>query len=390
MIWIKKMKSIKEKMSNKIDFNVAHLSEGQKISLTGYLNVKTSGDVWKAIFDSLETSAQTLIIDASQLTYCDMSGIALFIALQSHARDNDQTFNILGLSPEMQRLYNRFADQSTLPPLSQPKVPLNAIEKTGRLYCQLIQAFIQNLYEHIIFIGELTVFFMQAIRHPSKIRWKQVWFVAEKAGINALPIVCLIGFLMGLILAFQSVVPMSKFGAEIFVADLIGLAMIRELGPLMTAIVLAGRTGSAFAAELGAMKVNEEIDALTTMGLDPMNYLVVIRVMAALIVTPILTIYADLISVVGGAIPLISMGYPVVTYYNGVVKAVDYIDFISGLFKSVFFGLLVASAGCKCGLQTKTGAGAVGESTTRAVVNSIILIVICDGIFSVIFYYVGL
>jgi phospholipid/cholesterol/gamma-HCH transport system permease protein len=204
-----------------------------------------------------------------------------------------------------------------------------------------------------------------------------------------LPIVSLIAFLMGLILAFQSVVPMSKFGAEIFVADLIGLSMIRELGPLMTAIVLAGRTGSAFAAELGAMKVNEEIDALTTMGLDPINFLVVVRVMAALIVTPFLSIFADVISVIGGAIPLVSMGYPVITYYNGVVKAVDCIDLLSGLYKSLFFGLLVASAGCMCGLQTKTGAGAVGESTTRAVVNSIILIVVCDGIFSVIFYYLG-
>jgi len=377
-------------MLKTIDFNLEQLPEGQKISLSGSLNVKTSGKIWKALFNTLSVSAHALIIDASQLTYCDMSGIALFTTLQNYAKNHEQKFEIRGLSPEMQRLYNRFENASLISPLSQPAPPLNLIEKTGKFSFHLFQSFIHSLYEHIKFVGELTIFFIQSICHPSKIRWKQVWFVAEKAGVNALPIVCLIGFLMGLILAFQSVVPMSKFGAEIFVADLIGLSMIRELGPLMTAIVLAGRTGSAFAAELGAMKVNEEIDALTTMGLEPMNFLVVIRIMATLIVTPILTIYADLISVMGGAIPLVSMGYPVVTYFNGVVKAVDYIDFISGLFKSVFFGLLVASAGCKCGLQTKTGAGAVGESTTRAVVNSIILIVICDGFFSVIFYYLGI
>jgi phospholipid/cholesterol/gamma-HCH transport system permease protein len=378
-------------MSQKtIDFTLEHIPEGQKISFSGSLNVKTCGEIWNTVRNTISASSHKLIIDASQLTYCDMSGIALITTLQNDAQQNGQTFKIQGLTPEIQRMYQRFADTSALSPLSQPTVRTNIIEKTGRFFYHFVQSFLQNLYAHILFIGELTAFFMRAMRHPLQIRWKQVWFVAEKAGINALPIVCLIGFLMGLILAFQSVVPMSKFGAEIFVADLIGLAMIRELGPLMTAIVLAGRTGSAFAAELGAMKVNEEIDALTTMGIEPMNFLVIIRVMAALIVTPILTIYADLISVLGGAIPLISMGYPVVTYYNGVVKAVDYIDLISGLFKSVFFGLLVASAGCKCGLQTKTGAGAVGESTTHAVVNSIILIVICDGIFSVIFYYLGI
>jgi len=377
-------------MHNKIDFRIEEMPDGQKIYLTGSLNVKTSGEIWEEILNTLTVSAQKLTIDASQLTYCDMSGVALLITLQSFARQYDQKCDIFGLTPEMQRLYNRFANLSSLDPISQKKDHIPFIEKTGRYSCHVFQTFIHNLYEHIVFIGEMTVSFVHAIRHPSNIRWKQVFIVAEKAGVNALPIVCLIGFLMGLILAFQSVIPMSKFGAEIFVADLIGLSMIRELGPLMTAIVLAGRTGSAFAAELGAMKVNEEIDALTTMGLEPMNFLVIIRVMAALIVTPILTIYANLISVMGGAIPIISMGYPIVTYYNGVVKAVDYIDFISGLFKSVFFGLLVASAGCKCGLQTKTGAGAVGESTTRAVVNSIILIVMCDGIFSVIFYYLGI
>ena len=384
------MESIKEMMQNKIDFRIENISDGQKIYLSGSLNVKSSGEIWEAILNKLSTSAQTLSIDASQLSYCDMSGIAFLITLQSYARKHDQKFQVSGLSPEIHRLYHRFANSTLLDPISPKKEPLHFIEKTGRYSFQLIQSFIQNLYEHIVFIGELTVSFAHAIGHPSRIRWKNIFIVAEKAGVDALPIVSLIGFLMGLILAFQSVVPMSKFGAEIFVADLIGLSMIRELGPLMTAIVLAGRTGSAFAAELGAMKVNEEIDALTTMGLEPMNFLVIIRVMAALIVTPILTIYADLISVMGGAIPIVSMGYPIVTYYNGVVKAVDYIDFISGLFKSVFFGLLVASAGCKCGLQTKTGAGAVGESTTRAVVNSIILIVMCDGIFSVIFYYLGI
>ncbi|MBF0452436.1 MAG: MlaE family lipid ABC transporter permease subunit [Candidatus Magnetomorum sp.] len=358
--------------------------------LSGRLDVNSCGNLWKTIFDRLSPDCQNIQLDVSQLTYCDMSGISLFLAIQSFARKNKQPFEIVGLSSEMSRLFTRFSNEPAISPSPEKTVRTNIAEKTGRFTYFFILDFLQSLMAHIAFVGELFASFFQAIRHPSQVRWKDVWLVAEKSGVNALPIVSLIGFLMGLILAFQSVVPMSKFGAEIFVADLIGLSMIRELGPLMTAIVLAGRTGSAFAAELGAMKVNEEIDALTTMGLDPINFLVVVRVMAAVLVTPLLTIYSDVISVIGGAIPLVSMGYPIVTYYNGVVKAVDYLDLLSGLYKSVFFGLLVASSGCMCGLQTRTGAGAVGESTTRAVVNSIVLIVLCDGLFSVMFYYLGI
>ncbi|ETR73071.1 MAG: ABC transport system permease protein [Candidatus Magnetoglobus multicellularis str. Araruama] len=370
-----------------IRFSFDHTQTDQTIILSGTLDVSTCGTIWHSIFQAISATTPKITVDVSQLTYCDTSGVALFVALRSHAQDNKQHFEIQGLSPEINRLYTRFVEKLPQYPPSSSLDRTNIIEKAGHFVYHQTQGFIQGLYAHIVFIGELTAVLFQALCHPSRIRWKDVWLISEKSGANALPIVGLIGFLMGLILAFQSVVPMAKFGAEIFVADLIGLSMIRELAPLMTAIVLAGRTGSAFAAEIGAMKVNEEIDALTTMGLDPMNFLVVVRVMAALIVTPVLTIYADIISVVSGSIPLISMGYPIVTYYNRVIRAVDYIDLLSGLFKSIFFGLLVASAGCKCGLQTQTGAGAVGESTTQAVVNSIILIVVCDGIFSVMFYY---
>jgi len=359
------------------------------IDVSGRLDVNACGFLWRKLFDPLIPDLKSIKIDASNLTYCDMSGISLFLALQSYAQDHQQSFELSGLSPEISSLFTRFSGEPSIFPSPEKEVQTNFVEKTGQQTFYFFQNSIQSFVTQIAFLGELIYAFVQGLRHPSKIRWKDVWIVAEKSGVNALPIVSLIAFLMGLILAFQSVVPMSKFGAEIFVADLIGLSMIRELGPLMTAIVLAGRTGSAFAAELGAMKVNEEIDALTTMGLDPIHFLVVVRVMAALIVTPFLTIYADIVSVIGGAIPLLSMGYPVVTYYNGVVKAVDYIDLLGGLYKSLFFGLLVASSGCICGLQTKTGAGAVGESTTRAVVNSIVLIVLCDGLFSVIFYYIG-
>jgi phospholipid/cholesterol/gamma-HCH transport system permease protein len=213
---------------------------------------------------------------------------------------------------------------------------------------------------------------------------------AENAGVNALPIVALISFLIGLIMAFQSAIPMSQFGAEIYVADLVALSMLRELGPLMTAIILAGRSGSAFAAELGTMKVNEEIDALTTMGLDPVRFLVVTRVIAAVVMMPLLTLFSNLMGLAGGAIVFLSFDFPLVTYVQEVLSAVKMGDLLSGLAKAFVFGILVAGIGCLRGLQTRTGASAVGLSTTRAVVSGIVLIVLADGVFSVVFYYLGI
>ncbi|MCP4994541.1 MAG: ABC transporter permease, partial [Gammaproteobacteria bacterium] len=167
-----------------------------------------------------------------------------------------------------------------------------------------------------------------------RIRWKEAFLIAETGGVNALPIIALISFLIGLIMAFQAAIPMRQFGAEIFVADLIALSTLRELGPLMTAIVMAGRTSSAFAAELGTMKVNEEIDAMSTMGLDPVRFLVVTRVIAILIMMPLLTIFANLLGIMGGSVVLLSLGYPLVTYVDRIIISASYVDLLGGLFKS--------------------------------------------------------
>ena len=189
-----------------------------------------------------------------------------------------------------------------------------------------------------------------------------------------------------MILAFQSAVPMKRFGAEIFVADLIGLAMLRELGPLMTAILLAGRSGAAFAAEIGTMRVNQEVDALSTMGLDPVSFLVTPRIIAAVLMTPLLTLYSDLVGLIGGAITMSSFSIPVVTFLKEVDSAVTMTDFLAGFVKSFVFAVTVAGIGCLRGLQTSAGASAVGEAATRAVVTGIILLVAIDGLFAFAYY----
>ena len=179
---------------------------------------------------------------------------------------------------------------------------------------------------------------------------------------------------------------MRRFGAEIFVADFLGIAMFRELGPLLAAILLAARSGSAFAAEIGTMKINEEIDALTTMGLEPLRFLVVPRVLAAMAVVPTLTMLTSLAGLVGGAVVFLSLGFPLVTYVNRLVEAATLGDVIGGLSKSLVLGLIVAAVGCMRGIGTGAGAGAVGESTTGSVVTGITLITVAEGIFAVLFY----
>jgi phospholipid/cholesterol/gamma-HCH transport system permease protein len=248
----------------------------------------------------------------------------------------------------------------------------------------------QDIRDNISFIGETAVAIVYALFNPWQVRWKDVFLVAEKIGVNAFSIIALINFIIGLVLAYQSAIPAKRYGGEIFVADLLVLSIFRELGPLMTAIMVNGRTSSAFAAELGTMKVNEEIDALTTMGLDPVRFLVVPKVIAAICMIPILTVFGDLFGLIGGGVVMLSLGFPLVTYINEMVAAATYVDFLGGIFKSFFFAIIIAGIGCFEGLRTKTGAAGVGESTTSAVVRGIILIILVDGIFGVIFYYLGI
>jgi phospholipid/cholesterol/gamma-HCH transport system permease protein len=241
----------------------------------------------------------------------------------------------------------------------------------------------------VAFLGELSVVMFKTCLKPGTLRIKDLLITVDASGVRAVPIVVIMGVLVGLIMAFQGAVMMAQFGAEIYIADFVGKTVTRELGPLITAILFAGRTGSAFAAELGTMKVNEEIDAFTTMGLDPVRFLVVPRVIAATLMTPLLTIYANLAGIAGGAIVMVGLGYPLVTYVNRLTSIVTTTDFVGGLAKSLVFGLLVAASGCLCGLRTGDGASAVGNSATRAVVSSILLIILADGLFAVLFYFLG-
>jgi phospholipid/cholesterol/gamma-HCH transport system permease protein len=291
-----------------------------------------------------------------------------------------------GLRPEISELIKMFDPGQSTRPERIPPLWWRIPEQAGKA----LAASLQELRSQISFLGELFAKLLNTLFHLGGLRWKDTFLVAQKSGANAVGITALLGFLIGVILAFQAAIAMGKFGAEIYVADLVVIVLFRELGPLLTAFVLAARTGSAFAAEIGTMKVNEEIDALTTMGLEPVRFLVVPRMLATVFATPLLTMFNNLFGLIGCGLVMISIGFAPITFLKQIQGAADLTDLFGGLAKTFVFGFLIASIGCLRGLQTKTGASAVGDSATRAVVTGIIAIVLADGVFAVIYYFLGI
>ena len=266
-------------------------------------------------------------------------------------------------------------------------------ERRPGLFLQVGDASIR-FYKDVVFVcaylGDITIGLGFAISHPNKIRWNEVFLYMERVGIDAIPIVLLISFLVGLIMAFQAAIQLKQFGADIYVADLVGLSVVRELGPLMTAIIVAGRTGAAFAAEIGTMKVAEEIDAIKSMGLDPTRFIIIPKVIATILTVPTLTLMADVLGIFGGmVVAVLFLDLTAWGYIAELKLALTVTDVLTGYIKSFVFALLIASVGCMRGMQVEGGAQGVGLMTTSAVVSSIFLIIISDALFSLLFNFVG-
>lgn len=243
----------------------------------------------------------------------------------------------------------------------------------------------------LAFLGELGRSTVHAIRRPSTVRWEDVTSLLSRHGSDGLPINALIGFLMGLITAFQAAVQLHKFGADTFVADLVGLSLTRELGPLMMAIVLAGRSGAAISAELGTMKVGEEIDALRVMGMDPVRFLVLPRIIAVTFVAPILSIMSTMAGIFGGMLIAEGLlGIPFSAFINSLKGALGFGDVFTGIGKSLVFGFIVAMIASQRGLATRGGAEGVGRATTMAVVTTLFVLIVADALFAILFNMWGI
>ncbi len=245
---------------------------------------------------------------------------------------------------------------------------------------------VQSTREMVAFLGDATMAFGRLLQGKAQFRRVDLALVIQEVGPQALPIVTLISFLVGMIMAFVGAVQLQQFGAQIFVANLVALAMTREMGAMMAGIIMAGRTGAAFAAQLGTMQVNEEIDAFKTFGFSPMEFLVLPRMLALMLMMPLLTLYADLVGILGGAVVGIGMlDLGVVEYFKQTQEALNLQHFAVGLIKGTIFGVLVAVAGCMRGMQSGRSSAAVGIAATAAVVTAIVWIIVADAITTIIF-----
>jgi phospholipid/cholesterol/gamma-HCH transport system permease protein len=360
---------------------------GAELVISGRLDASTLLSVWGAAVEGVRSASSGPVrVDLSKLEYCDGAGLGLFAELRRVVLLGGGDLAFIGVHGDLKPLMSlaELADpvgEKRNPPPRSGFVGLVG-EGSGRI--------LGEVYDILAGVGDLTKALLWAVTHPQKVRYRDVLLIAEKAGADAVPVVCLLGGLIGLIIAYQAYEPMAQFGAQSMIPQLVSMIMVRELGPLITAILLAGRSGSAFAAEIGTMKVTEELSALETFGLSPVQFLVVPRVLAAIIVTPLLSLFATLVGVLGGYVVMASMGYTFRFYIDAATSMPDSIDLLQGVFKTGVFALLIAAIGCHYGMQTKSGPGAVGDSTTKSVVAGIVLVVSADGILGMVFHYLGI
>ena len=381
------MKKIREQQSR---YQISHKREDSKliIYLSGEFGLKNLTAFAGEIQSLLEQNAPVheVEFDFSSVSYTDSAAALAILNIQKGATAKNINSHLVHFPEKIERIFGVIDEEA----LTRP--PLKTVEKREGLVMQIGEnslQIVQDIIRFIAFAGELLIAMMYAVFHPRSVRARDVLFYMKRAGVDGLPIVGLIGLLIGLILAFMSFLQLRMLGASIYVPALVSYAVVKELGPIMTAILVAGRSGSAFAAEIGTMVVNEEVDALKTMGFDPASFLAVPKIIALVIVVPVLTLYADLFGILGGLlVGVIGLDMSFNAYIIQSLKAIAVFDVITSLIKAAVFAALIAGIGCQRGFQASSGAQDVGRVTTSAVVSAIFLIVVADSFFAIILYYI--
>lgn len=355
----------------------------RRLVLEGALDAAAVASQWDAVVEVLRGSPpQEAVIDMSRVQRCDGAGLAMLAEITRIISSTGGKVSFTGAPAAAQSMIAAMAS-APLPP-RRPTVGL--IEQVG-IGVQDSLAGVRQLVE---FTGEVVRSAWAALGAPATVRWKDVLSIAARTGFDAVGVTCLLGFIIGFIIAFQTLPSFQTYGAGDMVAVVIGVAMVRELGPLITGVVLAGRSGSAFAAELGTMTVTNEIDALRTFGLDPVRFLVIPRMLAAMLTTPFLSLFCTFLGLLGGLAVMAPTGMSTDYFVQEVQGAVDATDLLQGMFKAAVFAMLVSGAGCGSGLATGAGPGAVGQSATRAVVAGIVLVILSDGVMGWLFFLMGI
>ncbi len=364
---------------------VDHGHDHTEFRFAGRLSFRDLYASWSQVRGLLTAHPPSVCFDLSQVEALDGGATALLLELKAEVLAKGAEADIVGAQGRVRAMLDLYGHHPPRPTLQEAPRRIGILDEIGR---ETLALFAES--NALDYVGDVMVASADAVRAPRSINWRDVTRLMERAGADGLPIVLLISFLVGLVTAFQAAVQLRQFGANIFVADLVALSITRELGPLMTAIIVAGRSGAAFSAELGTMKVSEEIDALRTLGLDPYLFLVFPRVIALVLVMPLLTVLADMVGILGGLlVALLGLDLTVNAYLLETHKALSLWDVGSGVLKSVFFALSVALIACQRGLATSGGAEGVGRSTTSAVVTSLFALVVLDAVFTMLFNAFG-
>ncbi|MEM1132255.1 MAG: ABC transporter permease [Pseudomonadota bacterium] len=368
-------------MSEVADFTVQHDEDNQAVlHFFGVLDISTAGEMNHRLNG---LNQQIDIIDLDGVEAVDTVG-----AWVIHRLRRDHIAEVRHASPEAIRLMGAVASADEPGQVKAPEMiaPLRILAEMGEATSRALG----STFGTIGFIGSLLVSFVDVARNPSRFRWRALVRHFELVGVTALGIVGLMSFLIGIVIAQQGAVQLRQFGAEIFTINLVGRLTLRELGVLMTAIMVAGRSGSAFAAQIGTMKLTEEVDAMRTIGVEPMEALVLPRVLAAVLMMPLLGFYSSMVAIFGGAILCsLALDIPITTFVTTIQQVVPMHDFYVGMIKAPVFGAIVALSGCYQGMLVKGNAEDVGLRTTAAVVQAIFMIIVLDAFFAVFFTWVG-
>lgn len=356
------------------------------VHVSGKIFMDNAESVRRELLRIIQTQPMKNVeINLGDVEYMDSSGVAILVAVSRASEGLSNRLWVTNVPERFQGLLALLdmpapAPSGILQPLSEPNLLVQIGEGCIALH--------RNAVDILTFIGASVQALARDLSRPHKLKWEGLWKLTEKAGADAVPIVSILSFLMGAILAFQAAVQLRKFGANIFVADLVSVSICLEMGPLLTALIVAGRSGAAYAAHIGTMQINEEVDALRIMAIDPIRYLVSPRILAVALALPSLTVIADLAGVVGGAVVAsFSLDLTPAAYFNQVHKVLEISDVLKGLTKSFVFGLEIALIGCFRGFQVRGGAESVGSATTSAVVTCIFILTVTDALFAILFYY---
>ena len=353
------------------------------LELSGQLSLRAAFAAMARMRSLVDESVRQVHLDLSRLQSLDAASAALLMGLRDELRERGFDVDITGANGRVEAILDLVASRPEgVTPRERAAYP-GAIEQVGRETAHLAEFALEGFD----FLGRTVVATLGAIQNPRRIPWRTVLSLMERAGADALPIIALITFLVGLVSAFQGAITLHRYGADIFVADGIAIGVTREFGPLMVAIVAAGRSGASFAAELGTMRVSEEVDALRTIGLDPFPYLVLPRVIALSAMVPILTLLGDAVAIMGGAtVGVLGLDLTFASYMAETRLRLTFWNIATGLVKSLSFAIAIGLIGCKWGLATRGGAEGVGRATTSAVVTMLFSLVIIDAAWTLVFY----